>query len=60
MSTKVPFNGEKWIVLGLLWLVCMLNYADRQALSSLFPLLERDFGFSKAQLGLIGSAFMSI
>ena len=49
---------EKWIVLGLLWLVCMLNYADRQAISSLFPLLERDFGFSKAQLGLIGSAFM--
>jgi len=58
MSTKVPFNREKWIVLGLLWLVCMLNYADRQAISSLFPLLERDFGFTKAQLGLIGSAFM--
>lgn len=49
---------EKWIVLGMLWLVCLLNYADRQAISSLFPLLERDFGFTKAQLGLIGSAFM--
>jgi len=49
---------EKWIVLGMLWLVCLLNYADRQAISSLFPLLERDFGFSKAELGLIGSAFM--
>lgn len=42
----------------MLWLVCLLNYADRQAISSIFPLLERDFGFSKAQLGLIGSAFM--
>jgi MFS family permease len=49
---------EKWIVLGMLWMVCLLNYADRQAISSLFPLLERDFGFTKAQLGLIGSAFM--
>jgi len=49
---------EKWIVIALLWLVCMLNYADRQAISSLFPLLEHDFGFSKVQLGLIGSAFM--
>ncbi len=58
MSTKVPFNREKWIVLGLLWLVCMLNYADRQAISSLFPLLEKEFGFTKVQLGLIGSAFM--
>jgi hypothetical protein len=28
------------------------------AISSLFPLLERDFGFSKAQLGLIGRALM--
>lgn len=42
----------------MLWLVCLLNYADRQAISSLFPLLERDYGFTKAQLGLIGSAFM--
>lgn len=49
---------KKWITLGLLWLVCLLNYADRQAIGSLFPLLEKDFGFSKAQLGLIGSSFM--
>jgi MFS family permease len=55
---KTTNRREKWIVLGLLWWVCLLNYADRQAIGSLFPLLERDFGFSKAQLGLIGSAFM--
>ena len=51
-------SHEKWWVLGMLWFVCFLNYADRQAISSLFPLLEREFGFSKAELGLIGSAFM--
>jgi MFS family permease len=58
MSLPPPINREKWIVLGMLWLVCLLNYADRQAISSLFPLLERDYGFTKTQLGLIGSAFM--
>ena len=58
MSLPQSINREKWIVLGMLWLVCLLNYADRQAISSLFPLLERDYGFTKAQLGLIGSAFM--
>jgi MFS family permease len=58
MSCPHSTNREKWIVLGMLWLVCLLNYADRQAISSLFPLLERDYGFTKAQLGLIGSAFM--
>jgi MFS family permease len=58
MSLPPFINREKWVVLGMLWLVCLLNYADRQAISSLFPLLERDFGFTKAQLGLIGSSFM--
>jgi MFS family permease len=58
MSLPFLSSRTKWVPLGLLWLVCLLNYADRQAIGSLFPLLERDFGFSKAQLGLIGSAFM--
>ena len=42
----------------MLWLVCLFNYADRQTISSLFPLLKQEFGFNKAQLGLIGSSFM--
>lgn len=54
----IPSPRYKWTVVAMLWLVCLLNYADRQAISSIFPLLEREFGFSKAQLGLIGSAFM--
>lgn len=45
-------------MLGILWVVCLLNYADRQAIGSIFPLLEAEFGFSKAELGLVGSAFM--
>jgi MFS family permease len=49
-----------WIALGILWMVCLLNYADRQAISSIFPVLERDLGFGKAQIGLIGGAFMWI
>jgi MFS family permease len=42
----------------MLWFVCFFNYADRQAIFSVFPALEHEFGFSKFQLGLIGSAFM--
>jgi MFS family permease len=41
----------------MLWFVCFLNYADRQAINSVFPLLKRDFGFDPVQLGWIGSAF---
>jgi MFS family permease len=51
-------RSYKWWVVGMLWLVCFFNYADRQAIFSVFPVLEREFGFEKWQLGLVGSAFM--
>lgn len=49
-----------WAVVGMLWCICFLNYADRQAISAIFPVLEKQFGFSKFQLGMIGSIFMWI
>lgn len=42
----------------MLWFVCFFNYADRQAIFAVFPMLKEEFGFDKVQLGLIGSAFM--
>ena len=30
-----------WLVVGLLWFCGFFNYADRQAVNSVFPLLER-------------------
>jgi len=42
----------------MLWCICFFNYADRQAIFSVFPKLKEEFGFDKVQLGLIGSAFM--
>lgn len=50
--------GYKWWVVFMLWFVCFFNYADRQAIFSVFPKLKEEFGFDKFQLGLIGSAFM--
>ena len=55
--TRFRLNYKWWLV-AMLWLVCFLNYADRQAIYSVFPGLSREFGFDKVQLGLIGSAFM--
>jgi MFS family permease len=48
----------KWWVVFMLWFVCFFNYADRQAIFSVFPKLHEEFGFDKVELGLIGSAFM--
>lgn len=47
----------KWLVVGMLWFICFFNYADRLAIFSVFPLLQKELGFSKTELGLIGAAF---
>ncbi|MGE3315367.1 MAG: MFS transporter [Planctomycetaceae bacterium] len=47
----------KWAVVTMLWFICFFNYADRQAIFSIFPLLESKFGFSEKELGYIGAAF---
>jgi MFS family permease len=48
----------KWWVVAMLWFICFFNYADRQAISGVFPKLRNEFGFDDEQIGLIGSAFM--
>jgi MFS family permease len=50
-------RNYKWAVVGMLWFVCFFNYADRQAIFSVFPRLKTEFGFDAVQLGIIGSAF---
>src|ERR1044072_7431503 len=41
----------------MLWTICFCNYADRQAICSVFPLIEREMHLTPVQLGLLGSAF---
>ncbi|MBX3412461.1 MAG: MFS transporter [Pirellulales bacterium] len=57
-SAKLPYSQRyPWVVVAMLWFICFFNYADRQAIFSIFPLLESELGFNKAQLGFIGAAF---
>lgn len=42
----------------MLWFVCFFNYADRQAIFSVFPLLKQEMGLTDVQLGVVGAAFM--
>ena len=41
----------------MLWVVSFFNYADRQAIFAVFPLLRARLHLDPVQLGLIGSAF---
>jgi MFS family permease len=57
-SNRGVSSRYKWAVVFMLWFICFFNYADRQAIFSIFPKLKDEFGFDKVQLGLIASAFM--
>jgi MFS family permease len=47
----------KWQLVALLWGISFFNYADRQAIFSVFPLLEQEMGLTPVELGLLGSSF---
>jgi MFS family permease len=53
-----PGRNYKWLVVGMLWFVCFFNYADRQAIFAVFPLLKQQLGLTDVQLGIVGAAFM--
>jgi MFS family permease len=53
-----PDRSYKWLVVGMLWFVCFFNYADRQAIFSVFPLIKQQLALSDVQLGVVGAAFM--
>ena len=50
-------GAYRWQVVGMLWAISFFNYADRQAIYSVFPLLQKSMGLDNVQLGLLGSAF---
>ena len=47
----------KWWVVAMLWLISFFNYADRQAIFSVIPLIEREMSLTPVQIGILASAF---
>ncbi|MEO7652804.1 MAG: MFS transporter [Bryobacteraceae bacterium] len=48
----------KWQVVGLLFCIAALNYADRTAISAVFPLVRAELHLSDMELAAIGSLFL--
>ena len=46
------------LLVAFMWFAYFLNYCDRQAVFSMFPVLKTDLGFSDKQLGLVGAYFL--
>jgi len=50
----------RWYALGLLALINLLNYIDRNVIYALFEPIKRDLSLTDSQLGWLGSAYILV
>src|SRR5215510_6973989 len=50
----------RWYALGLLALINVLNYLDRNVIFALFEPIKRDLSLTDGQLGWLGSAYILV
>src|SRR6476661_10036386 len=55
---RSPLIAPEWQLIAFLWFCYVLNQADRQVVYTLFPALQKTFGYSNAVLGLTGALFL--
>ncbi len=53
-------TAYRWYALGLLALINLLNYLDRNVIFALFEPIKRDLGLTDTQLGWLGSAYILV
>ncbi|MEO7985087.1 MAG: MFS transporter [Gemmatimonadales bacterium] len=51
---------RRWYALGLLTLINLLNYIDRNVIYALFEPIKRDLSLTDSQLGWLGSAYILV
>ena len=59
-SSEQAASGYSWYVLGVLVMVYVLNFIDRQILSILAVDIKRDLGLTDGQLGFLGGAAFAV
>ncbi|MDX9973942.1 MAG: hypothetical protein RBU21_13240 [FCB group bacterium] len=57
MSSK-SFMTRAWLVVGLLWVVAMLNYLDRFTITTMRDSIKADIAMTDAQFGLLTSLLL--
>jgi ACS family hexuronate transporter-like MFS transporter len=52
-----PASNYRWVICALLFFATTVNYIDRQILSLLKEILDKEIGWNNRQFGLVNSAF---
>jgi ACS family hexuronate transporter-like MFS transporter len=56
-AARKTIKNLRWYICGLLFLVTMINYVDRQTMGVLNPILKKEIGWDDASFGWINFAF---
>ncbi len=56
---SLPIGQYRWVVCALLFFATTINYIDRQILSLLKEILDKELGWTNEQFGMVNSAFQA-
>lgn len=59
-SSARPTKNQAWFAFSILFIVNILNYADRYVLSAILPKIKSEFGMTDFQGGLLISSFLIV
>src|SRR6202045_3217854 len=55
-GSKQPRSKGRWYILFLISLMYLITYLDRVNISTVAPVISKEFGFDKVTMGIIFSA----
>ena len=60
MNEKIGFkmSGLRWLIIGLVFFITVINYIDRQTISVLAPVITKELGLSNTEFGAISTWFL--
>ena len=56
--TGFKMSGLRWLIIGLVFFVTVINYIDRMTISVLAPVITEDLGLSNTEFGAISVWFL--
>src|SRR5882762_5253489 len=56
-TTTTPASNYRWVICALLFFATTINYIDRQILSLIKEILDKQIGWTNEQFGWVNSAF---
>lgn len=57
-ANEFKLSGLRWWIIGLIFIITVINYIDRQTVSVLAPVITKDLGLSNTEFGSITTWFL--